>query len=208
MPEETLTLYTGMAALHADLDHCRLCSEAGYHIEGLPVFSHLQSSRVMLIGQAPGPTEAQVRRPFNGEAGKRLFKWLQRAGWSEASFREQCYITAVTKCFPGKQPNGNGDRVPSVAEQKLCRRWLNAEMALIKPELIIPVGSLAIKQFYPPTMKLEEVIGETITDDQGRRILPLPHPSGASRWHMDPANVGRIEKAIFRLKMLKAELGL
>jgi uracil-DNA glycosylase len=208
MPEQTLIPYSDMASLHANLNTCRLCAEAGHHIESLPVFSKVQSSRVMLIGQAPGPTEADTRRPFNGEAGKRLFRWLRRAGWDEDKFRETCYISAVTKCFPGKQASGKGDRVPSVAEQKLCRPWLDTELVLIKPELIIPVGSLAIKLFYQSDVKLEDIIGEMIIDAQGRRIVPLPHPSGASRWHNEPANIGRIEKALFQLKMLKIELGL
>jgi len=201
-------LYSSMADLHASLDGCRLCPEAGHTIEGLPVFSHVQSAQVMLIGQAPGVTEAEVRRPFNGDAGKRLFKWLSRAGWEEDAFRASCYITAVTKCFPGKQAKGTGDRVPSAAERRLCRPWLDAELRLIRPRLIIPVGSLAIKLFYPAGSKLDEVIGQSIVDDEGRTILPLPHPSGASRWHQEPANVGRIEMAIYQLRMVKADLGL
>lgn len=208
MPEQSIVTYSDIASLHLALDQCRLCANAGHRIEGLPVFSHVQSSRVMLIGQAPGPTEAEVRRPFNGDAGQRLFRWLKRAGWSEDEFRETCYISAVTKCFPGKQASGKGDRVPSAAEQKLCRPWLDAELALIRPELIIPVGSLAIRLFYPAGTKLDEVIGDSIKDEQGRHILPLPHPSGASRWHSDPVNIGRLEKALFRLRMLRAELRL
>jgi uracil-DNA glycosylase len=208
MTESTTLTFTDMASLHAAIDQCRRCGAAGHHIEGLPVFSEIHQARIMLIGQAPGPSEAEVRRPFNGDAGKRLFRWLQRAGWTESSFRKTAYISAVTKCFPGKQTSGKGDRVPSVAEQKLCRPWLDAEITLIKPELIIPVGSLAIKLFYPADVKLEDIIGQTMVDGEGRRIVPLPHPSGASRWHADPANVGRLETALFRLKMLKAEMGL
>lgn len=200
--------YSTMADLHAALDGCRQCADAGHKIEGLPVFSRVQSAQIMLIGQAPGVTEAEVRRPFNGEAGKRLFKWLSRAGWEEDTFRETCYISAVTKCFPGKQANGTGDRVPSAAEQRLCRPWLDAEMRLIKARLIIPVGSLAIKLFYPKGTKLDEVIGKSIVNKEGQTIVPLPHPSGASRWHQDPANVGRIEMAIYQLRMVRAELDL
>jgi uracil-DNA glycosylase len=204
----TSSPYSSIADLHASLDGCRLCADAGHHIEGLPVFSREQSARMMLIGQAPGVTEAEVRRPFNGEAGKRLFKWINRAGWEEDAFRAACYITAVTKCFPGKQAKGTGDRVPSAAERRLCRPWLDAELRLINPRLIIPVGSLAIHLFYPAGSKLDEVIGRSMVDDEGRTILPLPHPSGASRWHQDPANVGRIEMAIYQLRMVKADLGL
>lgn len=206
-PPSTLD-YPDLASLHAALNACRLCAEAGHSIGSLPIFSGPPTARVMLIGQAPGQTEENVRRPFNGDAGRRLFRWLQRAGWEERTFREMCYITAVTKCFPGKARSGSGDRVPSAAEQKLCRPWLDAELWLVQPRLIIPVGALAIKLFFPADAKLEDVIGTSIVDEQGRRIVPLPHPSGASRWHADPKNVGRIEQAIYELRLLRQDLKL
>jgi uracil-DNA glycosylase len=159
----------------------------------------------MLIGQAPGMTEVELGYPFGGSAGKRLFKWLSQAGWEEGIFRATCYITSVTKCFPGQKAKGNGDRVPSSAEQRLCRPWLDAELALVQPEVIVPVGSLAIQLLYPQDVRLEEVVGQSIMDDAGRQIVPLPHPSGASRWHSNPQHLGRIEQAIFLLRMAKAE---
>lgn len=212
MSEEPAALntanYLDLASLHHALCACCRCQEAGHPIEPWPVFSGSPGARVMLIGQAPGLQEQNARRPFSGDAGRRLFRWLQRAGWDERSFRETCYITAVTKCFPGRAKSGGGDRVPSAAEQKLCRPWLEAELRLIEPQLIIPVGTLAIKLFYPPGVKLEEVIGAAKVDEHGRHIVPLPHPSGASRWHNDPKNIGRIEQAIFQLRLLKQDFGL
>lgn len=200
--------YADLAALHTALAQCRRCAEAGYPIEGQPVFSGPSSARLMLIGQAPGQTEVEQGDPFRGDAGKRLFKWLAQAGWNEATFRSTCYITSVTKCFPGRNPKGDGDRVPSAAEQKLCRSWLDAQLALVQPKIVIPVGSLAIRLFYPPDARLDDVIGRFVVDVDGRRILPLPHPSGASRWHSNPRHLGRIEQAIFQLRMLKAEFDL
>ncbi len=200
--------YTSLDELQADLRGCRRCAEAGYRIESLPVFSGPPTARLALIGQAPGITEAESRQPFAGDAGHRLFKWLAQAGWDEATFRATCYMTSVTKCFPGKASNGGGDRVPTRAEQKLCRPWLDAQLTLLRLEVIVPVGMLAIRLFYPPDAKLEDVIGNSVTDQRGRRIVPLPHPSGASRWHSDPRNLGRIEQAIFLLRMIKIELGL
>ncbi len=200
--------YQDLASLHEALSNCRLCTDAGHKIESLPVFSGPPTARVTLIGQAPGLQEQGERRPFSGDAGRRLFRWLQRAGWTEKTFRETCYITAVTKCFPGRAKSGSGDRVPSAAEQKLCRPWLEAELRLVKSELIIPVGALAIKLFYPPDVTLDDVIGTTMLDDQGCVIVPLPHPSGASRWHNDPKNIGRIEQALFHLRLVRQELRL
>lgn len=203
-----MTQYGDLATLHADLARCRRCSEAGYPIEGQPIFSGPRSARLMLIGQAPGQAEVELGYPFGGDAGKRLFKWLARAGWNEAAFRSTCYITSVTKCFPGRNSKGEGDRVPSAAEQKLCRPWLDAQLAVVQPKIVVPIGSLAIRLFYPPDARLEDVIGHSIVDAAGRSIVPLPHPSGASRWHSDPRHLGRIEQAIFLLRMLKAEHNL
>ncbi len=205
--------FRDVESLHAEMAGCRLCAEAGYQIEGLPVFSGRQSARLMLVGQAPGAAEEGERHiPFGGGGGGRLFQWLARAGWSEKTFRETCYMTSVTKCFPGKSSSGNGDRVPSAAEQKLCRPWLEAELALVQPEVIVPVGSLAIGLFWPrpegSRIRLNDVVGETAVDADGRHIVPLPHPSGASRWHNDPRNVGRLERALFQLRALKLELNL
>lgn len=201
--------YPDIEALHADLALCRKCAAAGYRIESTPIVSGKQSARLMVIGQAPGvDANGPDARPFSGDSGQRLFRWMARAGWSEEAFREQFYISAVTKCFPGDDPKSSGDRVPTAAERHLCRPWLDAELVLVQPEVILPVGRLAINLFFPSRLKLVEVIGETIEDEQGRIILPLPHPSGASRWFNDPRNVARLDLALYRLKTLKAQLNL
>ena len=148
-----------LATLHADLRACRRCLEEGYWIVPGPVFSGGAEARVMLIGQAPGITEGQVKRPFNAGSGKRLFQWLGEAGWDEAGFRARHYMTAVTKCYPGPSGNGKGDRVPSPREQALCRPWLEREIRLVNPRLMILVGGLAIKLFYPASARLNELIG-------------------------------------------------
>jgi len=142
--------YTDLAALHADLTRCRRCAEAGYSIEGQPIFSGPQSARLMLIGQAPGITEMGLGRPFAGDSGKRLFRWLAQAGWDEATFRATCYITSVTKCFPGRNPKGDGDRVPTAAEQKLCRPWLDAQLALVQPKSLSQLAAWPFASFTRP----------------------------------------------------------
>ena len=148
-----------LVALQRDLRACRRCLDAGYWIEPGPVFSGGPKSKVMLIGQAPGVTEGKVKRPFNAGSGRRLFRWLGEAGWDETGFRDRHYMTAVTKCYPGPSGNGKGDRVPSRAEQALCRPWLDQEIRLVNPILMILVGGLAIKLLFPPKLRLNEVIG-------------------------------------------------
>lgn len=146
-------------------------------------------SRVLLVGQAPGDKEPVLGRPFAWTAGKTLFKWFHEAlGWTEDETRDRIYFAAVCRCFPGKKPAG-GDRVPDDEEIAACSRWLAAEVALLKPELILPVGKLAITQVLPPA-PLNDVIGKEFrVDYRGHAMdcIPLPHPSGASPWHrMEP----------------------
>lgn len=188
-----------LASLHARLADCRLCLEAGYEIFPRAIHSGMLGARIMLIGQAPGITEKEAGRPFNAGSGKRLFQWLAEAGIDETWFRSTQYMTAVTKCYPGRSPSGSGDRVPSPAEQRLCRPYLDEEITLIDPALILAVGRLAIGLFYSAGMKLEEIIG-THKQVEGRWVVPLPHPSGASRWHQIETNRQRIRQAVGLIK--------
>lgn len=142
----------------------------------------------MLVGQAPGKVETGGGRAFAGRAGKTLFRWFGRVGLDEATARERIYIAAITRCYPGPSPSGRGDRVPSLAERANCASWLEAELSLLRPQLLIPVGRLAIERFLP-RRPLDRVIGREheISYSGGVSIaIPLPHPSGASSWiHQD-----------------------
>ncbi len=153
-------------------------------ISGAPILS-----KVLLVGQAPGVKEPILGRPFAWTAGKTLFRWFsEHCGVEEATFRSTVYMAAVCRCFPGKNAHG-GDRVPSSAEIVQCGDWLDAELRLLKPELVIPVGKLAIAQFLP-VGPLVEMIGKRFRAERAGAtfdLVPLPHPSGASPWHrMEP----------------------
>ncbi|HIE57163.1 MAG TPA: uracil-DNA glycosylase [Anaerolineales bacterium] len=184
-----------LAALHAEMRACRRCLEAGHDVTPPAVVGGSMGAKIMTIGQAPGITEVEAQRPFNAGSGKRLFNWLAEAGIEETWFRSTQYMTAVTKCYPGRVKGGSGDRVPSRAEQKLCRPFLDREISLIDPMLIIPIGRLAIDLFYPRKMKLTEIIG-TQRQVDGRWVVPLPHSSGASRWHQTAENRALIAQAV------------
>jgi len=204
MREDALT------ALHAEMQECRRCLEAGYEIKTGAVFSGPATAQVMVVGQAPGVTESQVGRPFNASSGRRLFAWLEQAGWEETAFRRTQYMTAVTKCYPGK--SGKGDRVPSRAEQELCAPFLERELALVRPALLLPVGGLAVRLFLRPllgatgTRRLGDLIGKAFVDRQGRRIVPLPHPSGASLWLNRPENRALVDRALQHVRRYSEEL--
>jgi len=195
-----------LAALQARMRACRRCLEAGYSIAPGAVFSGPAAAEVMIVGQAPGVTESEVGRPFNGPSGRRLFAWLAEAGWEEAKFRATQYMTAVTKCYPGKGSGGKGDRVPTRAEQKLCASFLERELALVRPRIVVPVGSLAVRRFLGP-VRLGEVVG-TVVQEEDRWILPLPHPSGASLWLNRAENRERVERALGRLRELRQDLAI
>jgi len=172
-----------------------LCLKAGYEIYPPAVVSGPSSARMMTIGQAPGVTEQEVGRPFNAGSGTRLFSWLEGAGIEEDWFRSTQYMTSVTKCYPGRQSSGSGDRVPSKTERDLCRAYLEQEIELVDPEVIIPIGRLAINLYFPTRLNLTEIVGREISE-QGRRIIPLPHSSGASRWHQKKSNRDLIDRAV------------
>ena len=165
---------------HAQLARCRRCPG----MVGRPVMGEPVASPVMLIGQAPGAKEVDIRKPFAWTAGKTLFGWFHGLGLDEAAFRSRVYMAAVCRCFPGKNPGG-GDRVPDATEIANCSSWLRGELKLLKPQLIIPVGKLAIAQFLDAG-RLDAVVGKEHTINAGGvkvDLIPLPHPSGASVWH-------------------------
>lgn len=172
------------AALREHVAALRACRRCG-RMESAPVSGGAVASEVLLVGQAPGTREPVLGRPFAWTAGKTLFRWFEEAcGFGEEIFRANIYMAAVCRCFPGKNPKG-GDRVPDDAEIANCAPWLEREIGLLRPKLVVPVGRLAIAQFVRAA-KLADIIGQRIPlrrAGTGFDIIALPHPSGASTWH-------------------------
>ena len=180
---------------HAELVRgCSLCFPGGGNA---PVVDVPKETRVLLVGQAPGLTEVSTRQPFTGPAGGRLEGWFEEAGIS----RGEVYLSALARCFPGKAPGG-GDRVPSRAMMATCRPHLWRELELLRPEVVVPVGGLAVKELLG-IERLSEVVGETIRRD-GVVYVPLPHPSGASTWLNAQENRDRLSRALAVLGELVA----
>ena len=174
---------------HLELEGCTRCPA----MQGPPVHGESVVSPVMLIGQAPGTREIEQGRPFCWTAGKTLFRWLGSIGLDEPMVRSRVLISAVCRCFPGKNPKG-GDRVPDRVEVENCSSWWRGELEHSRPRLIIPVGKLAIAQF-PGHLKdgrrLDDLVGRQwpYRSESGIEadLIPLPHPSGASTWFkMEP----------------------
>jgi uracil-DNA glycosylase family 4 len=180
--------------LHARIRACTKCVAAGYLDAAAPVVAGAITDRVMIVGQAPGIVELTTRLPFSGRAGAELRRWLARAGIDELHLP---YRTAITKCFPGKAITGAGDRRPSPPEIALCAPWLEAELALVRPEIILLVGTLAIDRLWGKAA-LSEIVGRSKRSSalNDALLIPLPHPSGASRWLNDPANKASLARAL------------
>ncbi len=136
-------------------------------------------------------------RPFAWTAGRTLFSWFEQLGAIEETFRQRVSIVAVIRCFPGRA-KGGGDRVPSRTEIDNCFPHLATELELIEPELVIPVGRLAIDRFLK-ARRLDEVIGQSFDRRLGPKrltVIPLPHPSGRSTWTVRPAHRALLDRAL------------
>ncbi|MBI4083855.1 MAG: uracil-DNA glycosylase [Candidatus Lambdaproteobacteria bacterium] len=178
----------------ARLTGCTRC--AG--VQGPPVVGAVAGARIYLMGQAPGPRERELGRPFAWSAGKTLFRWFATVGVDEAHFRAAVYMGAVIRCFPGKSPGKQGDRKPGRSEVLACRDHFEAEFRLLRPALVVPVGRLAIEQFLP-CPRLDAVVGQSFPlTRQGHAFtgIPLPHPSGLSRWLQSQAGKRLLGQAL------------
>jgi len=182
--------YRSLASLERDLARCRACVEAGYPLESLPVRAPGKQQRAYLFGQAPGVVEGEERSPWRGRAGRTLRRWLEL---EEDEFYATFYCASVTRCYPGRSPLGRGDRTPTPREQELCAFWREWELELLRPRLIVTVGGLALRGLLG-LPSLTPCVGERY-ELQGRPVVPLPHPSGASGWLNDPANRRRLARA-------------
>ncbi len=185
-----------LQALNQQIVQCVRCVESGYITRACPVvgFRGSAHSRIMVIGQAAGKLSVARQMPFGGPGGVLLSSWITRAGFPDGFMRTDIYLTALTRCFPGKSPHGKGDRAPGADEIRLCSPWLAAELAIVRPELIILSGAVAIRQFLGKG-PLEQFIGEMFFND-GQTYLPWPHPSGVSRWLQSPEHQALMQKSI------------
>ena len=194
--------YRSIGSLQRDNGVCRACVEAGYPLESLPVVQPYTGQRAYIHGQAPGALEGEQRLPWRGRAGRTLRRWLEL---EEDEFYATFYCASVTRCYPGKSPSGKGDRTPTPREQALCSFWREWELRLIRPKLVLAVGGLSAKRLLGVS-NLGDCIGCRY-ELEGAVAIPLPHPSGTSRWLNDPANRARLAGALAVVKDELARLG-
>jgi uracil-DNA glycosylase len=188
-----------LRVLQAELHGCRKCRK----MKGPVVYGPPIASPVLVIGQAPGPREGALGRPFAWTAGKTLFQWLERATKAdEATIRRCLYFAAIARCFPGKA-KGGGDRRPDAKEIGRCQTYLVREVAVLEPKLVLAVGSLAIEQVLDEKVMLEDCVGHVVRaryHNHDVDVIALPHPSGASPWHKVEPGKTLLARAIRRMR--------
>lgn len=163
---------------YADLDAlgAEIRAHAGCGFEPCETATHMvpghgsPAARVVVVGEAPGASEDRAGRPFVGRAGRLLDEVLERAGLA----REEVWVTNVVKARPP------GNRDPRPAEVEHCLPWLRAELELLDPWLVVPLGRHALGRFASG-VKITEVAGTRLRADDGRLLFPLLHPAAALR---------------------------
>ena len=170
MDRAAVTPPDALERLHAEIRSHRgcgyaICAAATHIVPGEG--SH--TADVMLIGEAPGAREDELGRPFVGRSGALLDELLAAAGLA----RGDVFITNVVKARPP------GNRDPKAAEVAHHLPWLEAQLALIRPRVVIPVGRHALGHFAPGR-KITEVHGRLLTAGD-RQLVPWLHPAAALR---------------------------
>lgn len=152
--------------LHEEIRHCQKCELARYRNRAVPG-EGAEDAEIMLIGEAPGRNEDQQGRPFVGQAGKFLEELLGLIGLN----RQQVYIANVIKC----RPQGNRDPLPQ--EIIACRPWLDRQIELINPKIIVTLGRYSMALFFP--RKTIGKIHGTAEKRDGITYFAMYHPAAA-----------------------------
>ena len=132
------------------------------------------NAKVMLVGQGPGIVEEQTGRPFAGPSGRLLDQALAEVGLE----RGKLWLTNVIKCRAVKSEKGRVvDRAPSAAELKACRPWLDGELDIIQPEIIVCIGVPSAKALIDKKFRLSEEHGQMREAPDGTRRTAVFHPA-------------------------------
>jgi len=131
-------------------------------------------AKVMIVGQGPGAVEDETGRPFVGPAGALLDRALEEAGLK----REQLWVTNIIKCRAIREEKGRlADRPPSAGEQKACRPWLQGELDIVQPRIVVCIGTPAAQALIDKKFKLNEEHGQWREGAGGMRFIATFHPA-------------------------------
>ncbi len=162
-----------------------------------------RESEVMLVGEQPGDVEDQEGRPFVGPAGRLLDKGLEEAGID----RRLTYVTNVVKHFKWE---ARGKRrihqKPNWSEIAACRPWLEAELAVVKPKVLVCLGSTAAQALLGRQFRVTQQRGEVLQSPEGWRVTATVHPSSILRAQDEYAREAEFEGLVRDLRGVAALL--
>lgn len=156
-----------LGSVHAEIRACVACPLHRGRTQAVPGTGPA-GARIMAVGEAPGESEDRLGQPFVGAAGQVLTRLLSRIGLR----REDIYITNVVKCRPPR------NRDPEPDEVAACSRFLDAQIALIRPDVILLLGRHALERVLPGSPGIGRMHGERIRRGE-RLFVPLYHPAAA-----------------------------
>lgn len=202
-----------LSDLHREIANCNRCS-LFTKVSKNPALERGNIAKIMIVGIAPGRTEIVENKAFSGRGGKKLFNWLAEAGLgnSEDQIRKIIYFTSLIKCFPAE---GSIDSMFAH-----CHSFLVDQLALVSPKILITLGIDPFNKLFDKKFELQQIVGLRFTKEELVipsffeddiftsiiYIIPLPHPSGLSRWLNDKGNLMLLEKAISLLEKTNNEI--
>lgn len=153
-----LPLYPTLESARLAAEHCRACSRSESRDQVVFGLGNPDAS-LMLVGEAPSPTDNSTGKPFTGPAGKLLDQILSEIGLH----RRDLWITNLVRCFDGAVKNGRMENRPvRVGEAKACQTWLDLEVRLVNPTVILAIGAPAAKHVIGPAFRLKEQHGQLV----------------------------------------------
>ncbi len=225
--------FRDLEELHKAIYRCKKCKKPGRTVERVqPKWDPKKGRKrkhkwAIWIGQAPGVgewkasvksekerregrhTEKNDSSPagiaFKGQAGRVFRSWLREHGFTDEILKTQFEKTSVTKCYPGRIREGV-DRKPDDDEVEKCSNFLCEQIRLLKPKVLILMGEVALKAFFPD-LKLIEAVGEELIW-KGHAVICFPHAANANRWVLTaPGNNKRLDNAKELLKRMWLNTG-
>ena len=157
---------SALTELYQEIERCQDCELGKHRIRVVPGEGP-ENTNILFIGEAPGWHEDQQGRPFVGPAGKYLEELLATIGLK----REQVYIANVIKC----RPPGNRDPLPT--EIQACSKWLNCQIELLHPKMIVTLGRYSMAKYFP-NQSISQVHGKARKQDN-IILYAMYHPAAA-----------------------------
>jgi uracil-DNA glycosylase family 4 len=179
-----------LEALHQEIRVCEKCILHHSRVKAVPGVGPVDAE-IMFIGEAPGFHENQQGLPFVGAAGKFLDELLEKINLR----RENVFITNVVKCRPP------GNREPQTAEIEACRTYLDRQIELIKPKMVITLGRFSMARYFP-NAKISQIHGQP-RKMEGVIYYPMYHPAAALH---QPALRRTVEEDMLKIPDLIAQI--